>query len=76
MNLNDNKITDWTFRVLFSIAILFPIFNYDNHYYYLITLTLTVVSFWLYIYRLKVVALVILAFVLFLHYQHLGKLPE
>ena len=76
MQANNNKAIEWFFRIAFTACILFPILNYDSHYYYLITLSLTALSFWLYLYKFKIVAILILCLVLFLHFQHWGLPAE
>ena len=70
-----NKFIDWVCRILISLNILMPGINYSDHFYPLDVLIITVVSFWLYISRLKVFCLLLLLFALFINYQHLGKGP-
>ena len=67
-----NSFIEWMCRILVTVNVIIPGINYSDHAYPLDVLVLTVLSFWLYIYRLKVFAIIILLFCLFINYLHLG----
>ena len=68
----DNKFIDWTIKILFSINLILPGINEDILGYPLNVLILTLISFWLYIYRVKVFAIVFLLMATLINYLHLG----
>ena len=64
---------EWLCRILFSInIILIGINNYDGVNYPTNVLIITLVALWLYFYKLKILSIMLLLFVLFINYLHLG----
>jgi hypothetical protein len=49
-----------------------PGWNFQGHYYPLDVLLMTTISFWLYIYRLKVPAVPFLLLAALINYQNIG----
>ena len=68
--LYEHWTIEWMFRILFSIDIMLPAFTVDNHYYSTVVLGFSVIAFWLYLGRIKGLALAILLFVLYINYNH------
>ncbi|MFT3823572.1 MAG: hypothetical protein QM731_06605 [Chitinophagaceae bacterium] len=71
----DSRILEWLIRVLLTLNIISAGVPRNNHGYPFDVLVLSAIGFWLYIGRLKLLALTILTMALFITYQHLGLPP-
>ena len=68
----DSKFLEWLLRILFTFNIVMPGWNFQGHYYPLDVLLMTLIAFWLYIYRLKVPAVLFLFLATLINYQNIG----
>jgi hypothetical protein len=66
----DNKFIEWSCRILISLNIIIPGLCDDLLGYPLNVLLMTVIAFWLYCFKLKLVAIVFLLFALLINFQH------
>jgi hypothetical protein len=69
----DNKFLEWTCRILISINLIWPGLQYPSVSYPLNVLLITLIAFWLYIYKLKVFSILFLLFALIISFTHVTK---
>jgi hypothetical protein len=64
-------LLEWMCRIFFSLDLVLPGLNNNNsHFYPLDALLLTLVGFWLYLFRLKSIACILLVSASLVSYQH------
>ncbi|MDR3714845.1 MAG: hypothetical protein P4L51_18700 [Puia sp.] len=68
-----HRLLEWLCRVFFSIDLVLPGVNNVAHYYPIDALIVTFAGFWLYVYKLKSLACILLVSAALINYQHLGS---
>lgn len=66
----DNKFIEWSCRILISVNIIIPEVCEDLLGYPLNVLLMTVIAFWLYCFRLKLISIAFLLMALLINCQH------
>ncbi len=69
----DNKAGEWLCRILISLNIIMPAFNFSDHFYPLVPLAITMIAFWLFVVRIKGVAVLLLLLAFWMNYSHIGQ---
>lgn len=70
--LFDSKWIEWICRILISLNLVIPGFTYSIHFYPLNVLMITLLGFWLYLFKIKIISLLFLLFALYINYEHWG----
>ncbi len=68
----NNSFGEWACRILISLNIILPMLNFAGRGYPENVLIALLLSFWLYVYKIKGIAIVLLLLSLFINYLHIG----
>lgn len=68
----DNAFIEWSVRLLLTVNLIIPGFNYGTSSYPLSVLLLTLISLWLYLFKLKGLSIIFLLLALYINCQHIG----
>jgi hypothetical protein len=72
LRIFDNKF-EWPVRILFTFAIIFTLLCeqlFEEHFYPMNAFILTIIALWFYFYKIRIAAVLLLLFQIFLAYTH------